>query len=110
MSRDWTPDELQAASAAMRAAGHMGYEEFCEELERQEREKNIMKRLNPEVGKIYTNHNGADYRCEALLSDGAIMERIKDGWTLHAHGICQYADGTIEWDYSTCGHWPRTEE
>lgn len=32
MSRDWTPDELQAASAAMKTAGHMGYEEFCKEL------------------------------------------------------------------------------
>lgn len=35
MSRDWTPEELQAASAAMKAAGHMSYEEFCEELDRQ---------------------------------------------------------------------------
>lgn len=35
MSRDWTPEELQAASAAMKAAGHMGYEEFCEEIRRQ---------------------------------------------------------------------------
>ena len=34
MSRDWTPDELAAASAAMKAEGHMSYEEFCEELER----------------------------------------------------------------------------
>lgn len=33
MSRDWTPEELQAASEAMKAAGHMGYEEFCEKLE-----------------------------------------------------------------------------
>lgn len=35
MSRDWTPEELQAASAAMIAAGHMSYEEFCAELARQ---------------------------------------------------------------------------
>ena len=35
MSKDWTPAELQAASEAMKAAGHMGYEDFCEELERQ---------------------------------------------------------------------------
>lgn len=34
MSRDWTPKELAAASAAMKAEGHMSYEEFCEELER----------------------------------------------------------------------------
>ena len=35
MSRSWNEQELQAASAAMKAAGHMSYEEFCEELERQ---------------------------------------------------------------------------
>lgn len=32
MSRDWTPEELMKASAAMIAAGHMGFEEFCTEL------------------------------------------------------------------------------
>lgn len=30
MSRDWTPNELAAASAAMKAAGYMSYEEFCD--------------------------------------------------------------------------------
>lgn len=34
MSRDWTPEELAAASTAMKAEGYMSYEEFCEELER----------------------------------------------------------------------------
>lgn len=34
MSKDWTPDEIQSVSAAMKEAGHMGYEEFCEELNR----------------------------------------------------------------------------
>lgn len=33
MSRDWTPDELQAVSAAMKAKGEMSYEEFCQHLE-----------------------------------------------------------------------------
>lgn len=32
MSRDWTEKELQAASKAMKAAGHLGYEKFCEYL------------------------------------------------------------------------------
>ena len=32
MSRDWTPEELAAASKAMKAAGHMSYEEFCDYL------------------------------------------------------------------------------
>ena len=28
MSRDWTPEELAAASSVMKAAGNMSYEEF----------------------------------------------------------------------------------
>ena len=32
MSRAWTPEELQAASSAMKAAGHMSYEEFSAEF------------------------------------------------------------------------------
>lgn len=38
MSKDWTPEELQAASQAMKEAGHLSYEEFCEELDRAEEE------------------------------------------------------------------------
>ena len=34
MSKSWTPDEIQIASEIMKAAGHMGYDEFCEELDR----------------------------------------------------------------------------
>lgn len=34
MSKDWTPEELQAASQAMKEAGHLSYEEFCVELDR----------------------------------------------------------------------------
>lgn len=33
MSRDWTPEEIQAVSKAMKAAGHLSYEELCEQLE-----------------------------------------------------------------------------
>jgi hypothetical protein len=32
MSRDWTQEELQATSKAKKSAGHLGYEEFCEQL------------------------------------------------------------------------------
>ena len=32
MSRDWTQEEIQAASAAMVQAGNMSYEEVCAEL------------------------------------------------------------------------------
>ena len=33
MSRDWTPEELHAVSAAMKEAGEMGFEEFSAEVE-----------------------------------------------------------------------------
>ncbi len=39
MSRTWTPEEIQMVSEEMKKAGHMGFEEFCEELERQGFEK-----------------------------------------------------------------------
>lgn len=32
MSRDWTPEELEAVSKEMKAAGHLSYEEFCEQM------------------------------------------------------------------------------
>ena len=33
MSRDWTKEEIQAASEAMQSMGHMSYETFCKELD-----------------------------------------------------------------------------
>lgn len=59
MSRDWTPEELQAASDAMKKAGHMSYEEFCAELRRQAHEHAAEKSqiatqrplLRPPVGR-----------------------------------------------------------
>lgn len=58
------------------------------------------------VGAVYRNRNGSDYLCEAIREPGCyIMKRVKDGWTLEAHTITMCEDGTIEWDYSTGGHW-----
>lgn len=34
MSKDGTKEKLQAASAAMKAAGNMSYEKFCDEIEK----------------------------------------------------------------------------
>lgn len=63
------------------------------------------------VGKIYTNRNDKDYLCKGLREPGCyIMERTTDGWTLEAHIITMYEDGTIEWDYSTGGHWTKRFE
>lgn len=63
------------------------------------------------VGTGYTNRNGSNYICRALTgTSDAIMERVSDGWTIEAHGIQRYQDGTIEWNYSSGGHWPKDEE
>jgi hypothetical protein len=32
MGKDWTKEELQQASKAMKSNGQMGYEEFCKQL------------------------------------------------------------------------------
>lgn len=64
-------------------------------------------RIAPQIGEIYTNRNGGEYLCTNICNESVIMERLKDGWTLEAHGVRQYSDGTIEWDYSTGGHWAR---
>lgn len=34
MSREWTQEELQIASKAMKVAGHLGYEDFCDQLDK----------------------------------------------------------------------------
>lgn len=63
------------------------------------------------IGKTYTNRNDMKYLCKAIRMPGCyIMERTTDGWTLEAHVITMYEDGTIEWDYSTGGHWPKRFE
>ena len=58
------------------------------------------------VGKVYCNRNGYEYRCLDSSEAEAQLERISDGWQLTAHYVCIYADGTIEWGYSSGGHWP----
>ena len=67
--------------------------------------------FEPEVGQLYTNRNGREYRCLAVWETpnqngkhSARMLRVKDGWTLAAHGVMRYEDGTIEWDWSLDGY------
>lgn len=70
------------------------------------------KYIFPITGRIYRNRNGRDYLCiqtirHTLPDDSlAVFERITDNWHLVAHGVMQYEDGTIEWNYSSGGHWP----
>lgn len=65
----------------------------------------------PKVNDIYRNRNGQVYRCTNVVGNGnaetiAYFTRLSDGWSLAAHGPQIYEDETIEWDYSTGGHWP----
>lgn len=55
-------------------------------------------------GKVYRNKNGGEYLCRIVLRDGAILVNTASGWQLEAHTVTKYDDGTIEWDYSTGGH------
>ena len=64
-----------------------------------------MERFHPAIGKDYDNHGGGTYRCVGYTSDGdPKMQNVASGWTLIAHGVCQYENGTIEWDYSKGGY------
>ncbi len=35
------------------------------------------------------------------------MQNIASGWTFKANGVIQYEDDSVEWDYSTGGHFER---
>ena len=74
--------------------------------------------IEPKIGQTYTLRSGGEYRCLFVSNPervergecSAVMVRLKDGWELIAHGIQQNEDGTIEWKYSTGGHWPKEEK
>ena len=80
MSRDWTPDELQAVSVAMKAQGNMGYEEFSTHLE-QCTEKVVAVHL-ADGDTITTRIHGTEkdirdyYRIGSCLNMGAAGDRL----------------------------------
>ena len=60
MSRDWTEEELAAASEAMEKMGYPGYEEFCKDLRQVETDR---KSANPDTqkkGGILHEYHGKD--------------------------------------------------
>ena len=67
------------------------------------------KLFAPEFGKVYTNLNGTTYRCISRknTSAAATMQNDRQSygvrWTFTAHGVRIYADGRIDWEYSTGG-------
>ena len=63
MSRDWTQEELQNASKAMKEAGHLGYEEFCEQLN-----KTIFTGLCKDADNNLIRISGP-YNCKEVLEE-----------------------------------------
>lgn len=63
------------------------------------------QRLIPIEGHVYTNAGGGQYVCTRSHDNSidAWFMNIASGWELLAHGLIQYEDGTIEWDWSTDG-------
>lgn len=61
----------------------------------------------PEEGQIYRNAGGGEFLCiKSDYTDGRFIN-IKSGWEFDAHGCRQYFDNSIEWDYSTSGHFTK---
>lgn len=62
------------------------------------------KPFTPQPGTGYWNQGGGTFDCLSVLDDGrAVMRNRASGWTLTAHGVGIYDDGSIDWDYSTDG-------
>lgn len=63
------------------------------------------KLIAPEYGKEYENEGGGFFRCISRnnTAQQAILQNVDSGWTFAAHGIGQYPDGKIDWDFSTGG-------
>lgn len=63
--------------------------------------------FTPAAGETYKNAGGGSFLCIRPALDTkhcAIMQNVKTGWTLKANGCGIYPDGSIDWDYSTGGH------
>lgn len=76
------------------------------------------KRAKLEVGSLYRLHDRGGLVLEviALLPDDfysvytALVRSTITGWTMVVHGTNMYDDGSIDWDFSTGGHWTDKDE
>ena len=71
------------------------------------------QRFAPRMGEEYENAGGGRYLCTRSWDEDTWTARFLNtasGWELVAHGIVRYEDGTIEWDYSTGGHFEKVRK
>lgn len=66
-----------------------------------------MNLFNPKRRTLYTHRNpavGKFWCVRASRTAGrATLQSAESGWTFVAHSCRQYADGTIDWEFSTGG-------
>ena len=72
-----------------------------------------MKRFQPVRGCSYNTRNGTEYRCDGVMPSKHINQpawdarfvSVKTGWIFLACGLWLHEDDlTVEWDYSSGGH------
>lgn len=69
-----------------------------------------VRNVRLEAGRDYAHRsNGSTYKClagglEPSLQHVSVLS-LDRCWTFTAHNVTMYADGSIDWDYSTDGHW-----
>ena len=70
------------------------------------------KPFTPKPGETYRNHGGGSFKCLGTPDQaGAFpMRNTASGWTLQAHGVGIYDDGSIDWDYSTGGYFQTDDQ
>lgn len=75
-------------------------------MNRMKKKPGIRTKFTPVVGETYKNRCGSTFICrsEAGHDFTAVMENTVSHWILMAHGCGIYEDGTMDWDYSTNGH------
>lgn len=109
MSRDWTQEELQAASKAMKASGHMSYEEVCAKLDAQEkigRFAPLQRKYNwpcPRCGQWTMNsdpiRNALSRRAQIYICDQCGTEEALEDFT----GMIRPLSS---WDIAEKEEWP----
>ena len=66
------------------------------------------KPFTPQPGTGYKNQGGGIFDCigtpDPERGDAVLMRNRASGWTFYAHGIGIYDDDSIDWNYSTDGH------
>lgn len=61
-------------------------------------------------GEVYRLNCGGDFFCLGNENDVYRLKNLSSGWVLDAHNVQINDDGTIEWGYSTGGHFEFEDE